>query len=422
MEERANMTNVEQLIQWKTGAWKDPRMVAWYSQRMDDSSGVGRLYHHLEPMLCETFAAGRTILDVGIGTGRASLPLARKGFNVTGVDSSQSMLNECRRLAAGIPITLVQGDLPIRDARFDTIVALHVMVHFPNWRQVLEGWTARMAPGGRMIFDVHSLDHLEYVEGRRIPVEELIRQHTCNDFALYVSAQEIVATADELGLRVQAIVPYGLFNCYSRYRSPFDHRPLNDAHWWRRHLSWIGADEKLFEFCLFLEKEFVFYLGSVTTGRFMVVLDKVSDMNANRIWLERNDRLNAMLRGDASLDALLLRSPDMLESWKRALNRYLDHERNRVVFFFLWTSLWQNPQRLWSSSLLEERHARTLEMWWRQETLDRQTSVIARRWFRQEEVANIMNFRGVNLGMGMEYDLTRNLLEKYFHAFGEHEA
>ena len=416
------MTDVTQLIEWKTNAWKDPRMVAWYSQRMNDSSGVGRLYHHLEPMLCETFAIGRAILDVGIGTGRASLPLARKGLNVTGVDSSQSMLDECRRLAAGTPITLVQGDLrslPIRDARFDTIVALHVMVHFPNWRQVLEGWTERMAPGGRIIFDVHSLDHLEYLEGRRIPIEELIQQHTCNDFSLYVSAQEIVAAADELGLRVQAIVPYGLFHRYSRYRSPFDHRPLNDAYWWRRHLSWIGADEKLFEFCLFLEKEFVFHLGSMTTGRFMVVLDKVSDTNANRAWLERNDRLNAILCSDASSDALWLGLSDMPEGWKRILNRYLDHERNRVVFFFLWTSLWKNPQRFWSSSLLEERHARALERWWTQEMLDRQTSAIARNWLYQEELANVMNVRDVNLGVGMEYNLTRHLLERYFHAFDE---
>lgn len=414
------MTNVKQLIQWKTNAWKDPRMVAGYSQRMDDYSGVGRIYHLIEPMLCETFTIGQKILDVGIGTGRASLPLARKGLRVTGVDISDAMLDECRRLAGDTPITLLQGDLldlPVGDTDFDTIMALHVMVHFPHWRQVLGKWTAQIAHSGRIIFDLHSLDHLEYMHGRRITIEELVRNNTSSNFSMHARVEEIAAAADELGLTIKAIIPYGLFNSYSKYHSPFDGRPLNDAYWWRRHLSWIGADDKLFDFCIFLEKDFVFHLSSVTTGRFMVVLDKLPGKDANRAWLERNSQLNDILLTSASLEALSLYLPEPLDEWKLALNRHLDHERNRVVFFFLWTSFWKNPQILQLSSFLEERHARTIEMWWEQEQLDRKTSAIARSWFRQEEVASILNFRGVNLGAGMEYDLTRNLLEKYFHAF-----
>lgn len=414
------MTKVKKLRQGKTNARKDPQVVDGYSQRMDDYSGVGRIYHLIEPMLCETFTIGQKILDVGIGTGRASLPLALKGLRVTGVDSSDAMLDECRRLAGDTPITLILGDLldlPIKDTDFDTIMALHVIVDFHHWRQVLEKWTAKLANSGRIIFDLHSLDHLEYMHGRRITIEELVRNNTSSNFPMHSRVGGIAAVADELGLTIKAIIPYGLFNSYSHYQSPFDGRPLNDAYWWRRHLSWIGADDKLFDFCVFLEKDFVFHLSSVTTGRFMVVLDKLPGKDANRAWLERNSQLNDILLTNASLDALSPYLPEPLDEWKRALNRHLDYQRNLVVFFFLWTSFWKNPQILQLSSFLEERHARTIEMWWEQEQLDRKTSAIARGWFRQEEVASILNFRGVNLGAGMEYDLTRNLLEKYFHAF-----
>ncbi|CBE68842.1 MAG: class I SAM-dependent methyltransferase [Candidatus Methylomirabilis oxygeniifera] len=419
------MTNATQLIQWKTDAWKDPRMVGWYSQRMRDYSGAGRLYHLIEPGLCETFTVGQKILDVGIGTGRASLPLARKGLRVTGVDSSHAMLDECRRLAGDTPITLLQGDvldLPGRAADFDTIMALHVMVHFPHWRQVLEKWTAKIADRGRIIFDLHSLDHLEYIHGRRITIEELIRNNTCSDFSMYVGVEDIAAAADELGLTIHAIVPYGLLNNYSLYRSPFDSRPLNSAYWWRRHLSWIGVDNKLFDLCMFLETDLAFHLSSVTTGRFMVVLDKFPGKDVNHAWLERNNRLNNILHANASLEALSPYLPMPPEEWKSVLNRHLDHERNRVVFFFLWASFWKDPQILRLTSFLEERHARTFEMWWEQEQLDRKTSAIAQSWCHPEKVAGILNFRGVNLGAGMEYDFTRNLLEKYFQAFEESQS
>src|SRR5712691_1428532 len=42
---------------------------------------------------------GRTILDVGTGTGRAALQMARGGARVTAVDASEEMLAVARRRA-----------------------------------------------------------------------------------------------------------------------------------------------------------------------------------------------------------------------------------------------------------------------------------------------------------------------------------
>jgi len=52
------------------------------------------------------------ILDVGCGTGRHSIELVRRGYSVTGVDLSESMLAKARTKAnaAGVTVKFVQAD------------------------------------------------------------------------------------------------------------------------------------------------------------------------------------------------------------------------------------------------------------------------------------------------------------------------
>jgi 2-polyprenyl-3-methyl-5-hydroxy-6-metoxy-1,4-benzoquinol methylase len=52
------------------------------------------------------------ILDIGCGTGRHAIELARRGYNVTGVDLSESMLNKARAnaQAAGVKVVFQRAD------------------------------------------------------------------------------------------------------------------------------------------------------------------------------------------------------------------------------------------------------------------------------------------------------------------------
>lgn len=83
---------------------------------------------------------GRTIIDVGTGTGRAALVLARGGARVTGVDASQEMLAVARQRAAaeGTAVAFAVGDahkLDFADRAFDVAICLRVLMHAPDWKR-----------------------------------------------------------------------------------------------------------------------------------------------------------------------------------------------------------------------------------------------------------------------------------------------
>lgn len=68
--------------------------------------------------------AGGPILELGCGTGRVAVPLARDGHHVVGLERSPAMLDRARERAraAGVPLELREGD--VRDFAFDETFSL----------------------------------------------------------------------------------------------------------------------------------------------------------------------------------------------------------------------------------------------------------------------------------------------------------
>ena len=115
----------------------------------------------------------RRILDVGTGTGRAALMLARGGARVTAVDASEDMLHVARQRAADqlVTVEFVRGDahqLQFEDRTFEISVCLRVLMHAPDWAQCL-GELCRVADR-IVIFDYPSAASLAAIEaaGRRL--------------------------------------------------------------------------------------------------------------------------------------------------------------------------------------------------------------------------------------------------------------
>ncbi len=53
---------------------------------------------------------GGPVLEIACGTGRVTIPIARLGFDVTGLDIVPGMLDQARRKSAGLPARWIEGD------------------------------------------------------------------------------------------------------------------------------------------------------------------------------------------------------------------------------------------------------------------------------------------------------------------------
>jgi ubiquinone/menaquinone biosynthesis C-methylase UbiE len=195
------------------------------------SGPIGKLIADTQAEHIAAFLAplpGRRILDVGTGTGRAAIALAKAGAIVTGVDASREMLAVAERRAReeGAAVTFAHGDahrLAFPDGSFDAVVCLRVLMHTPDWRASL-GELCRVA-ADRVVFDYPSMYSAAAIQAA---VRRVTRRLAASVEAYRVFAPSSVAQAlDAAGFRVtgehrQFVLPIAL------------HKAVNSAAWTTR--------------------------------------------------------------------------------------------------------------------------------------------------------------------------------------------
>jgi SAM-dependent methyltransferase len=110
------------------------------------------------------------VLEPGCGSGRALVPLALDGLDLTGFDQSPDMLDRCRALCAhhGVSADLSQQDFETFrfDRRFAVIVmpmgSFSLIDDVSSALQVLQRFRDHLQPGGRLILDIPPLSALAH--------------------------------------------------------------------------------------------------------------------------------------------------------------------------------------------------------------------------------------------------------------------
>ena len=122
--------------------------------------------------------AGGPVVELGVGTGRIAVPVARAGVHVIGIDDSEGMLELCRRRAEEADVSdLVElrlGDLrrpPVPERVRLVTCPFRALLHLRSDGERLEALRAvylLLEPGGRFVFDVFapSMEDVEETNGR----------------------------------------------------------------------------------------------------------------------------------------------------------------------------------------------------------------------------------------------------------------
>ncbi len=97
--------------------------------------------------------AGAQVLDVACGTGNTSVPAAKAGASVTGVDIATNLLEQARKRAASeqLKIRFEEGDaedLPFPDSSFDVVLTMFGAMFAPRPEKVAAELTRVCKPGG----------------------------------------------------------------------------------------------------------------------------------------------------------------------------------------------------------------------------------------------------------------------------------
>lgn len=124
----------------------------------------------------EALAAGGPVVELGVGTGRIAVPIAKAGISVIGVDASEGMLEVAREYAAaeGVELDLRHGDMrkpPVSERVRLVIIPFRSLLHMTTERERLRALRAArelLVPGGRLVFDVFapSRQDVEDTHGR----------------------------------------------------------------------------------------------------------------------------------------------------------------------------------------------------------------------------------------------------------------
>jgi len=152
------------------------------------------------------------ILDLGCGTGRVALHLARRGHTVVGLDAEPQLVAELMERAAGLPLQAVLADA--RGFELDTDIALalapmqllQLLPDSEDRLDLLSSVAAHLLPGGRVAMAI--VEDLPPPCGDGAPLPDV---REIDDWVYSSLPLETTIEGDEIAIRRlrQTVSPHG---------------------------------------------------------------------------------------------------------------------------------------------------------------------------------------------------------------------
>ncbi|MGO9603391.1 MAG: class I SAM-dependent DNA methyltransferase [Candidatus Binataceae bacterium] len=146
-------------------------------------------------------AGKRRVLELGIGTGRIALPLAARGFKVSGIDASPKMVEKMREKPGGdaIQVTIgnfadvkVPGQFSLIYVAFNTFFAL---LSQEEQLRCFGGVARHLTDDGAFVMEAFVPDITRFDRGQRTSTIHLDTEHAYIDSAIHDPVNQRVRAA-----------------------------------------------------------------------------------------------------------------------------------------------------------------------------------------------------------------------------------
>ena len=159
---------------------------------------------------------GMNLLEVGIGTGEATLPFLQKGLQITGIDISKEALEICRTkflnlVADSKKFYLEQSSLQeyrFPKRKFDIIIDYYTSQHVSRTEQdaFYQQVSRSLKSGGMFILGQYSKDYIEVQKNLVSKGEGVFISD--NRYFCVVSIEDMIDRLTTIGLIIESVIPY----------------------------------------------------------------------------------------------------------------------------------------------------------------------------------------------------------------------
>ena len=147
---------------------------------------------------------GEQILDLGCGTGELTATLAGSGAQLTGLDSSATMIESARKNFPQLDFVVANAASFSLPMQFDAVFSNAALHWMPEKEQVAARMYQHLKPGGRLVLEMGAKGN---VESMLLALEKVMQQHGYQYRArwYFPSVGEYTSILEKYGFRVHQV-------------------------------------------------------------------------------------------------------------------------------------------------------------------------------------------------------------------------